>query len=179
MPRPPSILRAFARSNYRYCARPHAIFCKNAPGVARAALRRILLRESMVAGRLRALQRIARTLRRNPWNSWPEEIARRKPEALAQLRADLEDQLALERFLQFAFFEQWKVAAQPIVLTAASESSATSPSSSATTAPTSGPTRRFFACETTSRPTSSPVARPTPSARPVSAGAIRCMTGRP
>ena len=44
----------------------------------------------------------------NPWHSWPEEIARREPEALVQLRADLKDQMGLERFLQFAFFEQWK-----------------------------------------------------------------------
>ena len=44
----------------------------------------------------------------NPWNSWPPEIATRQPEALAQLHADLKDQLELERFLQFAFFEQWK-----------------------------------------------------------------------
>jgi 4-alpha-glucanotransferase len=44
----------------------------------------------------------------SPWSSWPEEIAMRKPKALAQLRADLKDQLALEHFLQFAFFEQWK-----------------------------------------------------------------------
>ena len=44
----------------------------------------------------------------HPWTSWPEEIARRAPEALLQLRADLKDQLSLECFLQFAFFEQWK-----------------------------------------------------------------------
>jgi 4-alpha-glucanotransferase len=44
----------------------------------------------------------------NPWNSWPTEIAKRTPEALEQLRADLKDQLELEHFLQFAFFEQWK-----------------------------------------------------------------------
>ncbi|HZM11899.1 MAG TPA: 4-alpha-glucanotransferase [Candidatus Limnocylindrales bacterium] len=44
----------------------------------------------------------------HPWNSWPEEIARRTPEALLQLRSDLKDQLALECFLQFAFFEQWR-----------------------------------------------------------------------
>ena len=44
----------------------------------------------------------------NPWSSWPEEIAMRKPKALAQLQTDLKDQLALEHFLQFAFFEQWK-----------------------------------------------------------------------
>jgi 4-alpha-glucanotransferase len=44
----------------------------------------------------------------HPWNSWPEDIVRRTPEALSQLRADLKDQLSLECFLQFAFFEQWK-----------------------------------------------------------------------
>jgi 4-alpha-glucanotransferase len=44
----------------------------------------------------------------NPWNSWPEEIATRTPDALVQLHSDLKDQLALERFLQFAFFEEWK-----------------------------------------------------------------------
>ena len=63
----------------------------------------------MVAGRLRAFQRIARALRRPSL----EFLARRNrsprtPEALLQLRADLKDQLELERFLQFAFFEQWK-----------------------------------------------------------------------
>jgi 4-alpha-glucanotransferase len=44
----------------------------------------------------------------NPWNSWPAEIATRTPDVLLQLHSDLKDQLQLERFLQFAFFEQWK-----------------------------------------------------------------------
>jgi len=43
-----------------------------------------------------------------PWNSWPKDIAHRKPEALAQLRNELKDLVGVERFLQFAFFEQWK-----------------------------------------------------------------------
>lgn len=43
-----------------------------------------------------------------PWNSWPEDIRCRKPDVLEQLRGELKDQIALERFLQFAFFEQWK-----------------------------------------------------------------------
>lgn len=42
-----------------------------------------------------------------PWNSWPREIVRRHPEAMAKLHAELRDQLEEERFLQFAFFEQW------------------------------------------------------------------------
>jgi 4-alpha-glucanotransferase len=42
-----------------------------------------------------------------PWNQWPREIARGEPEAIAQLRFQLKGQLDEERFLQFAFFEQW------------------------------------------------------------------------
>lgn len=41
------------------------------------------------------------------WNTWPETIARRDPDTLEQLRTDLKQQLDEERFLQFAFFEQW------------------------------------------------------------------------
>ncbi len=43
----------------------------------------------------------------HPWNSWPKEIVRRRPEAMAKLHIELRDQLEEERFLQFAFFEQW------------------------------------------------------------------------
>ena len=41
------------------------------------------------------------------WNTWPEKIARRNPDTLEQLRLELKKQLDEERFLQFAFFEQW------------------------------------------------------------------------
>jgi 4-alpha-glucanotransferase len=43
-----------------------------------------------------------------PWNEWPGSIAKRDPETMAQLRSELEAQLNMERFLQFAFFEQWR-----------------------------------------------------------------------
>lgn len=43
-----------------------------------------------------------------PWNSWPEEIAQRKPDALQALHTELRDPIEVECFLQFAFFEQWK-----------------------------------------------------------------------
>ena len=42
-----------------------------------------------------------------PWNRWPEEIVHRRPDAMAKLHAELREQLDEERFLQFAFFEQW------------------------------------------------------------------------
>ncbi len=41
------------------------------------------------------------------WNTWPAEIVRRDPATMAQLRSELQRPLAEERFLQFAFFEQW------------------------------------------------------------------------
>jgi 4-alpha-glucanotransferase len=42
------------------------------------------------------------------WNTWPREIARRDPGTIAQLRSELHQELDEERFMQFAFFEQWK-----------------------------------------------------------------------
>jgi len=43
-----------------------------------------------------------------PWNSWPAEIVHRNPETIARLHKELHEQLEEERFLQFAFFEQWR-----------------------------------------------------------------------
>jgi 4-alpha-glucanotransferase len=43
-----------------------------------------------------------------PWNSWTQEIVHRRPEGIAKLSKQLHEQLEVERFLQFAFFEQWK-----------------------------------------------------------------------
>jgi 4-alpha-glucanotransferase len=42
------------------------------------------------------------------WNTWPHELAHREPQAMAAVRAELGDQLNRARFLQFAFFEQWR-----------------------------------------------------------------------
>jgi 4-alpha-glucanotransferase len=41
------------------------------------------------------------------WNTWPDEIARRDPATLENMRVELRKELDEERFLQFAFFEQW------------------------------------------------------------------------
>jgi 4-alpha-glucanotransferase len=43
-----------------------------------------------------------------PWNSWPQGIVRRHPGAIAKLHQQLGGRLEEERFLQFAFFEQWR-----------------------------------------------------------------------
>ena len=42
------------------------------------------------------------------WNKWPRDIAERRPRELDIARQELATELAIERTLQFAFFEQWK-----------------------------------------------------------------------
>src|SRR5208282_1487042 len=42
-----------------------------------------------------------------PWNTWPSELARREAAAMARVHSELKTQLDQERFLQFAFLEQW------------------------------------------------------------------------
>jgi 4-alpha-glucanotransferase len=42
------------------------------------------------------------------WNQWPRDIAERRSEALQKARQELSAEIAIERVLQFAFFEQWK-----------------------------------------------------------------------
>ena len=42
------------------------------------------------------------------WNTWPHELAHREPSAIAAIRDELREALDRARFLQFAFFEQWR-----------------------------------------------------------------------
>ena len=44
-----------------------------------------------------------------PWFSWPADIARRKPEALAQWRKNLAERILFHKFVQFCFFSQWQI----------------------------------------------------------------------
>src|SRR5690606_20892644 len=41
------------------------------------------------------------------WNTWPEEIARREPEAVEKWSLELADEVARHKYLQFLFFQQW------------------------------------------------------------------------
>ncbi len=41
------------------------------------------------------------------WNTWPADIAGREPEAMARWSKKLAAKIALEKFKQFLFFEQW------------------------------------------------------------------------
>lgn len=43
-----------------------------------------------------------------PWQSWPEDLRMRRPEALAHCRQQLAQQLRFHRFLQYLFFDQWE-----------------------------------------------------------------------
>jgi 4-alpha-glucanotransferase len=45
--------------------------------------------------------------RKDSWNRWPPELARREFDALAKARRDFAHQLAIGRAIQFAFWEQW------------------------------------------------------------------------
>lgn len=51
---------------------------------------------------------LRRRYRNESWNKWPSELAKRDPAALERARKELADELSLGRFLQFAFFEQWR-----------------------------------------------------------------------
>jgi len=45
--------------------------------------------------------------RKDSWNLWPRDLARREPAALAQARREHADSLAIGKVIQFAFWEQW------------------------------------------------------------------------
>lgn len=42
------------------------------------------------------------------WNKWPHELAHRENDAIHFKREELREELEVARFLQFAFFEQWR-----------------------------------------------------------------------
>lgn len=51
---------------------------------------------------LRARQKL------DPWNSWPQVLAHRDPDALAAARVELSVDMRVRSAVQFAFFEQWR-----------------------------------------------------------------------
>jgi 4-alpha-glucanotransferase len=50
---------------------------------------------------------LLQTQKGGSWIEWPEELRRRKPEALEEWRGKLADEIFLQKFLQFEFFRQW------------------------------------------------------------------------
>ena len=85
-----------------------AWFLANAHGDARARFDRFVsenhwwLEDYVLFEALRARHGL------QSWNTWPEAEARRDAATLASLRTELAAQLDRARFLQFAFFEQWR-----------------------------------------------------------------------
>ena len=55
---------------------------------------------------------LSREFRTAAWAEWPEHLRRRSPDALAVARTKYNRTIALERALQFAFFEQWRALRQ-------------------------------------------------------------------
>jgi len=43
-----------------------------------------------------------------PWTDWPQELAMREPKALTEIKTKLADEIALTKFLQWEFFNQWE-----------------------------------------------------------------------
>jgi len=46
--------------------------------------------------------------RRQLWKFWPQDLARRQPEALDKARGELAGEMAVRRVIQFFFWEQWR-----------------------------------------------------------------------
>jgi len=46
--------------------------------------------------------------RKQCWNVWPLELARRDPAALQTVREELSSEMAIRRVIQFFFYEQWR-----------------------------------------------------------------------
>ena len=42
-----------------------------------------------------------------PWTDWPLELSMRKPKAMAEMKAKLQDEIGFIKFLQYEFFRQW------------------------------------------------------------------------
>ena len=54
-----------------------------------------------------ALKNFHKDIEGGVWNTWPRDIAHRKPRAMEQWAIYLADEIAKHKFLQFLFFEQW------------------------------------------------------------------------
>jgi 4-alpha-glucanotransferase len=82
-------------------------FARSAPGAARARYDQFCRDNHWWLEDYVLFSSLRERYGQQPWNSWPEEIVRRRPDAMAKLHTELREQLDQERFLQFAFFEQW------------------------------------------------------------------------
>jgi 4-alpha-glucanotransferase len=83
-------------------------FLHHAAGEARARFDRFVAESSWWLEDYVLFEALRLRHQQQSWNTWPQELAHREPKALAAIREELHDQLDRARFLQFAFFEQWR-----------------------------------------------------------------------
>jgi 4-alpha-glucanotransferase len=83
-------------------------FLNHAKGEARARFDRFVAETSWWLEDYVLFEALRLRHQQRSWNTWPQEFAHREPKALAALREELHDELERARFLQFAFFEQWR-----------------------------------------------------------------------
>ena len=85
-----------------------AWFLANASGEARARFDRFVAENSWWLEDFVLFDALRLSHEQRSWNTWPRPLAHREPQAMAAIREILRDQLNRARFLQFAFFEQWR-----------------------------------------------------------------------
>jgi 4-alpha-glucanotransferase len=85
-----------------------ASFLRNASGEHRARFDRFVAENSWWLEDYVLFETLRIRHEQRSWNTWPRELAHREPQALAAIREELREELNLARFLQFAFFEQWR-----------------------------------------------------------------------
>jgi len=83
-------------------------FLLNADGQARLRFERFCAQATWWLEDYVLFEALRRRNQQRSWNIWPQEFAHRQPQAMERLRAELHDELERARFLQFAFFEQWR-----------------------------------------------------------------------
>ena len=85
-----------------------ASFLRNAGGEHRARFDRFVAANSWWLEDFVLFEALRLRHEQRSWNTWPHQFAHREPQAMAAIREELRDELDRARFLQFAFFEQWR-----------------------------------------------------------------------
>jgi len=83
-------------------------FLKNASGEHRARFDQFVAANSWWLEDYVLFEALRIRHEQRSWNTWPHELAHREAKAMAAIREELRDELDRSRFLQFAFFEQWR-----------------------------------------------------------------------
>jgi 4-alpha-glucanotransferase len=85
-----------------------AWFLANASGEPRARFDRFVAENSWWLEDYVLFEALRIRHEQRSWNTWPREFMHRAPQAMVAIREQLRDELDRARFLQFAFFEQWR-----------------------------------------------------------------------